>query len=412
MEASTQPRRLLDGVRVLDFTRFLAGPYLTRALGVMGADVIKIERPPHGDEQRGHPHFVNGQSGYFLQQNHDKRGVCMDLKRPEAQGVARELAVRSDVLVENFRPGVMTRMGLDYRSLSELNPRLIYCSVSSFGQSGPYAEHPGYGVIADALSGALHITGFPNQPPPLIRMPVADTLTGVHGVAAVCAALYAREKTGEGQHIDIALLDCMFSLHEYAIQEFLLSEGKVEATRIGSGLPGSVPYGVFAGRDGCLVLGAPSDQNWAQVCQAMGRPELARDPRYVSNAARSRRQAEVYRLVQDWVMACPSIADALGRLEVAGVPCARVQTIREVVHDPQIAARGMIVEMEHPVAGKVRLPNLPFRFSRADTTPQRPAPLLGQHNREVLQELLRYSVEQVAAMEQSGVLYAEAGLKG
>ena len=279
MEGSARGRRPLDGIRVLDFTRFLAGPYLTRALAVMGADVIKIERPPHGDEQRGHPYFIQGQSGYFLQQNHDKRGLCMDLKRPEAQAAARELATASDVVVENFRPGVMARMGLDYPVLSALNPRLIYCSVSSFGQNGPYAERPGYGIIADALSGALHITGFPDQPPPLIRMPVADTLTGIHGVAAVCAALYAREKTGEGQHIDIALLDCMFSLHEYAIQEFLLSEGKVEATRIGSGLPGSVPYGVFAGRDGCLVLGAPSDQNWAQVCQAMGRPALAMDPR-------------------------------------------------------------------------------------------------------------------------------------
>lgn len=406
MTGSTQSRRLLNGIRALDFTRFLAGPYLTRSLAVMGADVIKIERPPHGDEQRGHPHFIRGQSGYFLQQNHDKRGVCMDLKRPEAQAVARDLAAVSDVLVENFRPGVMARMGLDYAALSALNPRLIYCSVSSFGQDGPYAQRPGYGIIADALSGALHITGFPDRTPPIIRMPVADTLTGVHGVAAVCAALYAREKTGEGQHIDIALLDCMFSLHEYAIQEFLLSDGKVEAIRIGSGLPGSVPYGVFAGRDGGLVIGAPSDQNWAQVCQAMGRSELATDPRFASNGERSRNREEVYRLVQDWVMARPSVADALARLEAAGVPCARVQTIREVVHDPQIAARGMIVEMEHPVAGKVRLPNLPFHFSKADTTPQRPAPLLGQHNREVLRDVLGYSTEKVAMLERSEVVYA------
>lgn len=407
MQGTMQQRRLLDGIRVLDFTRFLAGPYLTRALAVMGADVIKVERPPHGDEQRGHPHFIQGQSGYFLQQNHDKRGLCMDLKRPEAQAVARDLAATSDVVVENFRPGVMARMGLDYAALSALNPRLVYCSVSSFGQDGPYAQRPGYGIIADALSGGLHITGFPDRPPPIIRMPVADTLTGIHGVAAVCAALYAREKTGEGQHIDIALLDCMFSLHEYAIQEFLLSGGEVEATRIGSGLPGSVPYGVFAGRDGCLVLGAPSDQNWAQVCQAIGRPELARDARFASNAERSRHRHEVYRLVQEWVMGCPSIADALGRLEAAGAPCARVQTIREVVHDPQIAARGMIVEVEHPTAGKVRLPNLPFRFSKADVSPRRPAPLLGQHNHEVLREELGYSEEQVAGLERVGVLYAE-----
>ncbi len=407
MKGTTQPRRLLDGIRVLDFTRFLAGPYLTRALGVMGADVIKIERPPHGDEQRGHPYFIQGASGYFLQQNHDKRGLCMDLKRPEAQAVARDLAAVSDVLVENFRPGVMTRMGLDYPTLSGLNPRLIYCSVSSFGQDGPYAKRPGYGIIADALSGAMHITGFPDQPPPIIRMPVADTLTAIHGVAAVCAALFAREKTGEGQHIDIALLDCMFSLHEYAIQEFLLSGGEVEATRIGSGLPGSVPYGVFEGRDGCLVVGAPSDAMWAGVCQAMGRPELTADLRYATNGDRARRHPEVYKLVQDWVMECPSIAEALKRLEAAGVPCARVQAIREVVNDPQIAARGMIVEMEHPVAGKVRLPNLPFHFSKADVSPRRPAPLLGQHNHEVLKGLLGYPDAQVRELEQAGVLYAE-----
>jgi crotonobetainyl-CoA:carnitine CoA-transferase CaiB-like acyl-CoA transferase len=399
--------RVLEGIRVLDFTRYVAGPYLTRCLAVLGAEVIKVERPDRGDEGREHPHQIKGQSGMFLQLNTDKKGLCLDLKHPKGLAIAKELAARCDVVVENFRPGVMEQFGLAYPVLRELNPRLIMCSLSAFGQHGPYSQRAGFGLIADALSGALDITGFPDLPPPIMRMPVADTITGVHGVGAICAALFARERHGRGQWIDLALLDCMVAMHENALQAYLLSDGTVRATRCGHHLASSVIYGVFEAQDGCLVIAAHADVGWARLAKAMGRPELAADERYATMIGRIRHREALVALVSDWVKGFGTVRQVLACLEAHQVPSAPVHDIEEVLRDPQVLAREMLVEFDHPIVGRVRLPSLPFKFSDADAAPRTPAPLLGQHNREVLCTILGYSPAQVTEIERDGVLHAE-----
>lgn len=403
--------RLLEGIRVLDFTRYVAGPYLTRCLAVLGAEVIKVERPKGGDEGREHPHQVNGQSGMFLQLNTDKKGLCLDLKHPKGLAIAKELAGRCDVLVENFRPGVMDQLGLGYPALREVNPRIILCSLSCFGQSGPYARRAGFGIIADALSGAMDITGFPDRPPPIMRMPVADTLTGVHGVGAICAALFARERHGRGQWIDLALLDCMVALHENALQAYLLSDGEVRATRCGQHLASSVIYGVFEMQDGSLVIAAHADVGWARLTRAMGRPELASDARYTTMLGRIQHREALVALVSEWVKGFGTVREVLDCLETHEVPCAPIHAVKDVVGDPQVIARGMLVELDHPITGRVRLPNLPFRFSDAEADPRAPAPLLGQHNREILATLLGYPEDSIVSLEQEGVIYHEPAVQ-
>ena len=403
--------RLLEGIRVLDLTRYVAGPYLTRCLAVLGAEVIKVERPKGGDEGRDHPYQLKDQSGMFLQLNSDKKGLCLDLKHPRGVAIAKELAAHSDVVVENFRPGVMDQLGLGYEALRAVNPRLIMCSISCFGQSGPYSQRAGFGLIADALSGAMDIVGFPDRPPPIIRIPIADTLTGVHGVGAICAALFARDRQGRGQWIDLALLDCMVALHENALQAYLLSHGEVRTSRCGQHQPSSTIYGVFEARDGCLVIAGHSDANWGRLAKAMGRPELGEDERYATMLGRIQHQKTLVSLVDDWVKGFGSAREVLACLEAHGVPCAPVHTVQDVVGDPQVTAREMLVEMDHPIAGRVRLPNLPFKFSDAETHPRVPAPLLGQHNREILATLLGYSGDTIHSLEEEGVLYHEPAVQ-
>ena len=397
----------LTGVRVIDITHFLAGPYLTRCLAALGAEVIKVERPPTGEEARTHPFHVNGQSGYFLQQNMGKKGVCVNLKDPRGQEILRKLARVSDVLVENYRLGVLDRLGLGYPELAALNPALIYCSVSAYGRTGPYADRPGYGLLAEARSGIMDLVGVPGERPPMLRLPIADGFAGIHGMAAVCAALVGRQRTGRGQHIDIALYDCMVALHEFAIQHYTLSGGTDILTRSGYDLPQSTPYGVFTARDGYVALAAHMDEAWKRMARLMGGEELAADPRFHDTVGRNAHREEILRRIGEWVKAQPSLKECVAALDAAGVPCAPVQPIDQVVADPQVRARGMLIEQEHPVLGRVTLPNVPFKFSDADITPRTPAPLLGQHNREVLRGLLEYSAEQVAEMERDGVLHAE-----
>ncbi len=397
----------LAGVRVVDMTHFIAGPYLTRCLAALGAEVIKVERPPAGEEARTHTYHVGGQSGYFLQQNMGKKGVCVNLKDPRGLEILRKLVRVSDVLVENYRMGVLDRLGLGYTDLSAINPGLIYCSVSAYGRTGPYAEKPGYGLLAEARSGVMDLVGVPGEPPPILRLPIADGFAGIHGVAAVCAALVGRHHSGRGQHIDIALYDCMVALHEYAIQHYTLSGGSDILARSGYDLPQSTPYGIFAARDGDLAITAHMDEAWKRVARLIGGEALAADPRFHDTAGRNAHREEILGRIREWVMAQPSLKECVASLDAAGVPCAPVQRIDQVVADPQVRARGMMIEQEHPVLGRVTLPNIPFKFSDVDVTPRTPAPLLGQHNREILCTILGYSAAQVAELERDGVLRAE-----
>jgi crotonobetainyl-CoA:carnitine CoA-transferase CaiB-like acyl-CoA transferase len=396
----------LTGIRVVDYSHFLAGPFLSRCLAAMGADVIKVERPKAGDPGRAHPYFIKGQSGYYLQQNMGKRGLCVNLKDPRGLELLHKLTDVADVFVENYRPGTMDKLGLGYAELARRNPKLVYCSVSANGHTGPDAGEPGFGLIAEAKSGAMATLGVPGDAPPLFRIALADMYTGIHGVAAVCAALLGRVTSGRGQHIDMALYDTMMSMHEYAVQCYTLSGGKEIPVQTGHDLPHSTLYGVFAGRDGYFVIAAQVDDAWKRLAQLIGGDALAADIRFHTPEGRNAHREEILPIVRTWALAQPSVAACLAALAAAEVPAAKVQRIDEVIADPQIKARGMIVEQDHPVLGRIRLPNLPFNFSDCDTSPKSVAPLLGQHNREIAADV-GYSRADIDAMVRDGVLYAE-----
>jgi crotonobetainyl-CoA:carnitine CoA-transferase CaiB-like acyl-CoA transferase len=404
----------LEGIRVIDYSHFLAGPHLSRSLAALGAEVIKVERPGGGDAGRQHAYFVGGQSGYFLQQNMGKQGLCINLKDPRGLEMLHKLVDGADVFVENYRPGALDKLGLGYAELSARNPGLVYCSVSAYGHTGPDSHRAGFGLIAEAKSGIMQMVGTPGEAPPLLRIALGDMYTGTTGVAAVCAALLGRVKSGRGQHIDLALYDCLVSMHEYAVQAYTLSGGQEVPEQSGHDLPNSTLYGVFAARDGNLVIAAQVDEAWkrlAGLIEGQGGPAgLAADRRFHSAAGRNENRLEILPVVRAWV-AARSVADCLAQLDAIDVPCAKVQRIDEVLADPQVLARGMLVEQDHPVLGKVQLPGLPYRFSGCDTTQTVPAPLLGQHNRRIA-AALGYAEDDIETLFRDGVLYAEEAVAG
>jgi len=405
----TRPQALpLEGLRVIDYSHYLAGPHISRCLSAMGAEVIKVERPTAGDAGRASPTMVGGQSGYFLQQNMGKQGLCVNLKDPRGLELMHKLTDSADVFVENYRPGALNKLGLGYEELSRRNPKLVYCSVSAYGHSGPDAERAGFGLIAEARSGAMSIIGSPGEPPPLFRMPIADMYAGLHGVSAICAALLGRVKSQRGQHIDIALYDCMISMHDFAAQSYLLS-GELPV-QTGHDLPQSTVYGSFPARDGYLVIAAQVDENWKRFAALIGGAAYGADTRFHSQAGRNAHRVEILAKVREWTMAQAGVKACCAALDAAGVPCAPVAGIDEVLADPQTLARGMVIEQDHPLLGKIKLPNLPFRFSACDTSPRGPAPLLGQHNRQVARRL-GCDDNDVSATEAAGVLYAEPDVK-
>ncbi len=399
----------LDGIRVIDYSHFLAGPYLSRCLAAMGAEVIKVERPTTGDAGRQHAYFIQGQSGYFLQQNMGKKGLCINLKDPRGLAMMHKLTDTADVFVENYRPGALDRLGLGYKELATRNPGLVYCSVSAYGHTGPDSHRAGFGLIAEAKSGIMQMIGSPGDTPPLLRIALGDMYTGVHGVAAVCAALLGRIKSGRGQHIDLALYDCLVSMHEYAVQCYTMSGGKEVPVQTGHDLPNSTLYGVFAATDGNLVIAAQVDDAWKRFASLIGSASFAADTRLHHAEGRNTYRLEILPVVCEWVSQ-RSVAECLAALDAIDVPCAKVQRIDEVLADPQIMARGMLIEQEHPILGKIKLPNLPFNFSDCDTTQTMPAPLMGQHNRDVA-ESLGYLAAEIDVMMRDGVLYAEEAVK-
>jgi crotonobetainyl-CoA:carnitine CoA-transferase CaiB-like acyl-CoA transferase len=396
----TQPLPL-KGIRVIDYSHFLAGPFMGRVLSAFGADVIKVERPGGGDPGRASPTQRDGVSGYFLQQNMGKRGLCLDLRKPAAAEVMRRLVRTADVFVENYRPGALAKLGLGYDEVARDNPGLVYCSISAFGHSGPLSSRAGFGLIAEAMAGAMALVGNEGDAPPLLRLPIADMSTGIHGVAAVLAALIGRATTGRGQHIDLALYDTVVSMHDYALQGWLMSDGTSMPVRSGDNLPDSTVYGVFTARDGHLVIAAQVDESWLRLAHLIGGEALAADNRFHGAANRNAHNAEAMALVRAWCATQPGRDAALAALEAAGVPAAPVQTIDQVARDPQLAMRGMFVEQDHPRLGKLRLPNLPFRFSDLDLGTPAVAPELGQHNAEIAAEL-GFSETEIAGMQAEG----------
>lgn len=401
---TTTQAKPLEGIRVVDYTHFLAGPYLSRCLAAMGAEVIKVERPEEGDAGRAYPHMINGQSGYFMQQNMGKKGLCVNMKDARGKELMNKLIDSADVFVENYRPGALTKLGMGYEELSKRNKGLVYCSISAYGHTGPDSHRAGFGLIAEAKSGIMAMVGSPGETPPLLRIALGDMYTGIHGVAAINAALLGRVKSGQGQHIDLALYDCLMSMHEYAVQCYTLSGEQEIPVQTGHDLPTSSLYGAFAAKDGNVVIAAQADEAWARFAQIVGGDAL--NEKYKTMAGRNTHRLDMLPLVRAWASQ-RSVAELLQTLDAADVPSAKIQNIDDVVHDPQIIARGMLVEQDHPVAGKIRLPNLPFNFSGFDATIRQAAPLLGQHNGEIARSL-GFSAQQIDAMERDAVLFAKS----
>jgi crotonobetainyl-CoA:carnitine CoA-transferase CaiB-like acyl-CoA transferase len=399
----------LAGIRVVDYSHFLAGPYVGRCLAALGAEVIKVERPGSGDAGRQHAWVLDDkQSGYYLQLNMGKQGVSVDMKDPRGKDFMQRLCDSADVFIENYRPGALNKLGLGYAELSARNPKLVYCSISAYGHTGPDSHRAGFGLIAEAKSGIMQMVGTPGEPPPLLRISLGDMYTGIHAVAAINAALLGRANSGRGQHIDMALYDTLVSMHEYAVQCYTLSGGKVVPEQTGHDMPTSTLYGVFRAADGDLVIAAQVDDSWkrfAAMLEANGGPAgFGSDKRFHDLNGRNANRLEILGVVKPWV-ASRNVAEVLALLDSVDVPAAKVQRIDEVLADPQIQARGMVVEQQHPRLGTLRLPNLPFRFSDCDTTIRQVAPDLGQHNAEVAAKL-GFDAEQINAMQAEGVLFA------
>ena len=398
-----QQAGLLNGVRVLDLTRVLAGPFASMVLADFGAEVVKVELPGTGDEARGFGPFVNGESAYFASVNRGKKSVAVDLRSERGQELVRALAGRCDLLLENFRPGSMERFGLDFDRLHAEHPRLVYASISGFGQTGPYAERPAYDVIIQAMSGIASITGIEGQPPVRVGSSIADLSAALYGVIGMVAALARARETGRGQHLDVSMLDCQIALLENAIARYDVS-GEVPAP-LGSRHPAITPFQFFRAADGYLVIAAGNNRLWRSLCETIGSPELCEDERFATNELRTRNHAEMEKLLAA-TLARRSVGEWCDLLGQAGVPCGPINNIGEVVADPHVAARGTIRRQEVPAAGaSIAVPASPLRFSQADCVLEpRPAPDLGQHTDGVLGELIGVSPDELAGLRTEGVI--------
>ena len=394
-------RAPLAGVRVLDLSRVLAGPFCSMLLGDMGAEVIKVEEPGKGDDTRTWPPFHGGEATYFLSVNRNKKSLTLNLKAPEGQRILGRLVAQSDVLLENFRPGTMDRLGLGYQTLAKHHPRLVYCSISGFGESGPEAGRPGYDLIVQGESGLMDLTGFPDGPPVKVGTSIADLVTGIMAAHGVALALLARERTGQGQKVEIAMLDVMASLLTYQAGIYFATGQR--PTRRGNQHPSIVPYEVFKAADAYLTVGVANNSLWERFCQAMGHPELAKDPRFETEAQRVANREALIPLLNDILGKRPA-AEWLERLEKAGVPAGRIKTVAEVCESPHLKERGMIVSLPHPKAGTVTVFGVPIRLHTTPGAAAAPPPLLGQHTEEILTRLLKLSRARVARLRAAGVV--------
>lgn len=395
--------KILEGIRVLDFTQYLAGPTVTRLMAEMGAEIIKIEQAPGGDPARGLPFVIDGRSGYFVQQNRGKQSLCLDLRQPEAGTIIRDLIGKIDVVVENFGPGVMEKRGLAYADLRALNPRLVMASISAYGRESPLSHKTGYDWVAQAFAGIMHMTGAADGPPQPVGLAIADVGSGVHAFSAIGYALFHRERTGEGQWLDIAMIDSLFHMHEINVQAHSLSKGAYIPTRLGGHHPLVAPFGVFKGPSGYLVILSLQLQ-WKNLCEAMERPDLELDPRFIDGATRAKRQAELIPIVEEWLTRFPNNEAVLDHLERHRVPSAPVLSPADAFNHPYFKARGALREINDPFLGKFMIPGFPLRFSAQPELPDLIAPTLGQHNAEVLANVLGYAPDRITQLAQTGVL--------
>jgi crotonobetainyl-CoA:carnitine CoA-transferase CaiB-like acyl-CoA transferase len=388
-------------MRVLDLTRVLAGPFCAMILGDMGAEVIKIEEPGKGDDTRSWPPFLGGEATYFLSVNRNKQSLTLNLKAPEGRQLLKRLVKKSDVVLENFRTGTMERLGLGYATLKKVNPKLVYCAISGFGESGPEAARAGYDLIVQAESGLMDITGFEDGPPVKVGTSIADLVAGMSAAHGITLALLARTRTKKGQKVEISMLDAMAALLTYQAGIYFGTGAK--PSRRGNKHPSIVPYEVFKAADAYLTLGVANNSLWERCCAALERPDLVKDPRYAREADRVQNRETLVPLLND-VLGGRTADEWLKRFEAVGVPAGRIRTVAEVCESEHLKARGMIVTLPHPKAGKLRVLGVPVRLHATPGKAATAPPLLGQHTERVLRTVLGVGKGEVARLRKSGVV--------
>jgi formyl-CoA transferase len=402
MKDTSAPDLPLKGYRVLDLSRILAGPYCTMILGDQGAEVIKVERPGVGDDTRTWgPPFSGGESAYYLCCNRNKKSIVIDLKSPEGLDLIRELVKNSDVFVENFTPGLSKKFGLDYQSLHKINPRLVYVSITAYGQDGPYRDRPGYDMVLSAVGGLMYITGEKDGNPCKVGVAITDVLTGVYSAGAITSALLWRERSGKGQHLDISLLDVQVAGLANIASNYLVAEK--EATRWGTAHESIIPYQVFKTKDRPIAIAVANQKLWINFCKMVGKEDWLDDPRFESNPKRVENRAELLPLV-DELFAQKTCDEWMELLVSAAIPCGPVNNMEHLFNDPQVKHRDMIAEVLHPTIGTLRLTGIPIKYSETPGIICRPPPLLGEHTDEIMTEVMGYSANQVASLKEQGAI--------
>jgi len=400
--------RVFENVRIVDLTRVLSGPFSTAILADMGAEVIKIEHPSGiSDISRGDASgedngvSINGESLYFMSLNRGKKSITLDLKKSEGMDIFKKLVKKSDVVIDNFRPGVMEKLGISYQDLKKINPKIIAASLSGFGKNSPHEKQAAFDIIAQAMGGIMSITGQPENEPTKVGVALGDTVTAIYTAFAVAAALFAREVYGIGQYIDVAMTDCIFSLLEWNLFKYL-AEGVI-AERIGSRHPQSYPFDVFKAADGYFVIGTVENIGFGRLCEAMGQPELLPSDKFSNDIRRGANAAELKSIIEKWAKNY-TIEEVLKKLKIAKVAAAPVLNMKQIAESDHIKARQMLVDVDHPIAGKTRIPALPVKLSETPAKIKSPSPLLGQHTEEVLSDLLGFGSAEIIALKESQVI--------
>lgn len=396
----------LTGLKVLDFTRALAGPSCTRMLAEMGAEVIKIEAAPDGDMVRRISCFENDRSHYLIQWNLNKKSVCVDLRSEEGMALVKSLVEHVDIVVENFRPGVMTEMGLGYADLCAIKPDIVMCSISAFGQTGPMAENPGYDYIAQAYAGITAMIGETDGAPSIPLVGIGDVSTGVHAALAITSAMLYHARSGKGQHLDVNLLDVYYSYHEVNVHQHAASKGEINPTRGGQHMAYISPAGIFKGTNGYVMVMAFM-QHWKDLCAAMEKPELLNHEKFGDDAVRNEHRFELVPIIEQWLQTFPDVDSAVEKLQKHHVPSAPILTVADTLNNEHLQARGSVQTVQDSLAGDVTFPRMPIRFSAFPNNPDYAAPKLGEHNEEVLRDWLGKTSEEIDALTRSNIIQSK-----
>lgn len=392
--------RPLDRIVVLDLTRVLAGPICTMFLSDLGANVIKIEPYPNGDDARNMPPFINEESSYFMSLNRGKRSIVINLKKKEGKELLLKMVPKADILIENYRPGTMEKLGLSYETLKEMNERLIYCSISGFGQTGPYKDRAAYDIVIQGMSGLMSINGQADDPPTRVGASIGDISSGYSTAIGILGALYKREKNGKGQHLDVSMLDCMVYTVENAIARYFATG--VNPGRIGNRHPVCTPFDAFQTKDGYIIIAAQNNVLWERLCKAIGAENLLNDQRFETNASRTTHERELKSNIVE-ILSDKTTGEWIEILLKHSVPCGPINNISDVVTDSHILSREMIVEVEHKKAGKIKVTGIPIKYSETKCSVTTPPPFLGQHTDEILKEL-GFTSEEINLFKSSDVV--------